>query len=303
MRTRALRVFALLTVFQFAIPLVYGQVSSTSPLSGIVTDPMGAVIEGAAVVVKNNATGATFDTKTSSNGTFIVPALNNGSYTVTVSAVGFKQVTYSEVKIDAGSPASVRVKLEVGNATESINVLGGGDVLQSQTANVTTTLVAREIEGLPVASRDVLVLLTMLPGMNTPGNWRSTTVNGFTRSGVNIMIDGINTQEINKDAEFFSYISPRIDSIEEVTVSTATPGAESSGQGSVHIRFITRQGNNSLHGSIYEYHRNTALNSNYWFNNRNLAPDPKTGKAPRDRILVNQYGFRVGGPVYLPDKL
>ncbi len=281
----------------------YGQISSTSALSGIVSDPSGAVIEGASIEVKSNDTGATFSAKTAGNGAFTVPALINGSYTVTVSASGFKQVILGDVKVNAGKPASVRVTLEVGATSEAVNIQGGGEVVQTQTANITTTLVSKEIEGLPVASRDLLVLLTMLPGFNTPGNYRSSTINGFTRSGVNIMIDGINTQDnLLKDNELFTFISPRVDAIEEVTVSTATPGAESSGQGSVQIRFVTRQGNNEYHGSLYEYHRNTALNSNYWFNNRDLPPDPKTGKAPRDRIIQNQFGFRVGGPIVAPKK-
>ncbi|HEV8486165.1 MAG TPA: carboxypeptidase-like regulatory domain-containing protein [Blastocatellia bacterium] len=305
MRTRLLLwLVILLMAFQFSGPLTYGQGSSVSSLSGVVTDPSGAVIENATVEVKSNATGATFKTKTSSNGTFIVPALSSGLYTVAVSAPGFKQVIVSGIKVDTGAAASVRVSLEVGTTSEAITVQGGAEVLQTQSANITTTVAAREIQSLPVASRDVLVFLTLLPGMNTTGTYRTTTVNGFTRSAVNIMIDGVMTQDqVNKDSEFFSRISPRLDSIEEVTVSSATPGVESSGQGSVQIRFVTRRGNNDYHGSLYEYHRNTWLNSNYWFNNRDLPPDPKTGKAPRDRIILNQFGFRVGGPISLPKKL
>src|SRR5262249_42065919 len=71
-------------------------------------------------------------------------------------------------------------------------------------------------------------------------------------------------------------------------------------EGAVQIKFVTRGGTNKLTGSIYEYHRNPSLNANYWFNNRDLPPDPRTGKAPRNRILLNQYGFRVGGPIWIP---
>jgi hypothetical protein len=105
-----------------------------------------------------------------------------------------------------------------------------------------------------------------------------------------------------------------MDAIEEVTVSTATPGAESSGSGgAVQVKFVTRSGNNELHGSVYEYHRNPVLNSNYWFTNRDDTPihqdtglacgtaqqafEPGKCKAPRARVLLNQYGFRVGGPI------
>src|SRR5258705_4117658 len=115
MRTRILvRLVVLLVAVQLGSPFSFAQLSSTSSLSGLVADPTGAVIDGAAVIVKNNATGATFTTKTVSNGTFIVPAINNGTYTVTASAPGFKLLMVTGVKLDAGIPASVRLTLEVG---------------------------------------------------------------------------------------------------------------------------------------------------------------------------------------------
>src|SRR5262249_45951537 len=99
---------------------------------------------------------------------------------------------------------------------------------------------------------------------------------------------------------FYTRVPPSIDSIQEVSVSTATPEAQGGAQGAVQIKFVTRQGSNEFHGSVYEYHRNPVLNSNYWFNNRDLPPDPNTGKAPRARVLFNQYGFRLGGPLEIP---
>jgi hypothetical protein len=98
-------------------------------------------------------------------------------------------------------------------------------------------------------------------------------------------------------------VSARVDAIEEATVTTAATTADSAGQGAVQLKFVTRQGNNAYRGSLYEYHRNTKLNANYWFNNRDLAADPNTGKAPRNRIRLNQAGGRVGGPISLPKKL
>jgi hypothetical protein len=99
---------------------------------------------------------------------------------------------------------------------------------------------------------------------------------------------------------FFTYIRPRTDAISEVTVSTSTPGAESSAEGAVQIKFVTQGGSNQYHGGLYWYHRNPALNANYWFNNRDLAPDPVTKKAPQQRILLNQPGGKIGGPITIP---
>src|SRR5207248_1525364 len=80
---------------------------------------------------------------------------------------------------------------------------------------------------------------------------------------------------------FFARLSPRLDAVEEVTMTTAGGGAETSGQGAIQIRFVSRQGTNDYHGSVYEYFRRDSLNANTWFNNRDLPPDPATGKAPR----------------------
>ncbi|MGH9834362.1 MAG: carboxypeptidase regulatory-like domain-containing protein, partial [Blastocatellia bacterium] len=250
---------------------------------------------------------------------YTVPSLGSGTYTVTVSAPGFKQVVVQNVKVDAGVPATANVTLEVGAPSESVVIQGGGEVLQTQSANISTTLQVKQIASLPLQTRNVLDFVVFLPGTNTTGGPRGSTINGLPQSSLNITIDGINTQDnTNKTGDgFFSYISPRLDAIEEVTVSTATPGAESGGQGAVQIKFVTRGGNNEFHGSFYEYHRNPWLNSNYWFNNRDGASiNKETGqvctaanydldkcKAARDRVLLNQFGGRIGGPITLPKKL
>jgi hypothetical protein len=297
----------------------FGQVSSS--ISGVVNDTNGEVVSGATVIVKNTATGAEFRTTSSGSGVYTVPSLGSGTYIVTVSAPGFKQAVARDVKLDIGVPATVNVTLEVGAASESIVVQGGGEIVQTQTANIATTLQVKQITNLPLVSRNASDFITMLPGVNTPTTARNSTINGLPQSALNITIDGINVQDnFNKANDgFYSRVDARLDAIEEVTISTATPGAESSAQGAIQIKYVTRQGSNQFHGSVYEYHRNPSLNTNYWFNNRDFAPvhketglicgtpqqpfDGEKCKAPRDRILFNQFGFRVGGPIILPKRL
>src|SRR5262245_378667 len=285
----------------FALCAVQGiaQISSTAPLSGSVTDPTGAVIPGAGITVVNDATRATFETLSIENGTFVVPALTPGSYTVSVALAGFKTAVVPNVKIDAGNPATVRVTLQIGNVSDSVTVEAGGEILQTQTATVTTTIDVKQVMELPV-SRNALEFTTLLPGISQTGDSRTSRINGLSRNSVNITIDGINTQEYLKDTDYFSNITPRADAIQEVTVSSAAAGAESSAQGGVQVKLVTRQGSNTLHGSLYEYLQNTSLNANGWFTNRDIPADPVTGKAPRNRSVLNQYGFRLGGPLVLP---
>lgn len=298
--------------------LSYGQGVSTSSLTGSVADPSGAVIPGAQISVKNNATGAEFRAVTAANGTFSIPALNAGTYTVTVSAPGFKQAIINSVQLETGVPGTVRVSLDVGNTAESVVVQGGGEIVQTQTANITTTLNTTQIANLPLVSRNPLNFITLMPGVSTPGINRDSTINGLPRSTIDITLDGINIQDnFNKTTDgFFTRVPPSIDSIQEVTVSTATPEAAGGAMGASQIKFVTRQGSNDFHGSAYWYHRNPALNSAYWFTNRDTTPvnddtglacngvlapyDPDRCHAPRARVLFNQFGANAGGPITIP---
>ena len=278
------------------------QGGSNGSIAGSVVDPKGAVVPGATVVIKSAATGQENTTQTSSEGTFNVPALTAGVYTATITAAGFKQAVVTEIKVDVGKPSSINVELEVGSANETVTVVGGGELLQTQSATIGTTLTGRQITDLPTASRDALDLVLALPGTTTVGRPRQSSVNGLPKGALNISIDGVNVQDnlLKSNDGFFTYIRPRTDAISEVTVSTTTPGSESSSEGAVQIKFVTQGGSNDYHGGLYWYHRNPALNANYWFSNRDNAPDFVTHKAPQARILLNQPGGKVGGPISIP---
>ncbi len=294
---------AILLVMMAAISLPALAQSAGGSITGTVTDPRSAAIAGAEVSIKNDATAQEFSATTADNGTFSVPALSSGTYTVTITAQGFKQMVVRDVKVDVGSPSTVNIALEVGGAQETVTVVStGSELINSQDGTVRTTITGRQIVDQPQASRDALDLVTLMPGVQTTGRPRTSTVNGLPKGALNITIDGTDVQDglISSNDGFFTFVRPRVDAIDEVTVSTATPGAESSGDGAVQIKFVTRSGSNDLRGSLYWYHREPSMSANYFFNNQNLAPDPGTGKAPKNRVLLNQQGGRVGGPIYIP---
>jgi hypothetical protein len=267
---------------------------ATSSLSGTVTDSSGGVIPGATVTVKNDATNTEFTAVTGENGGFTVPSIDAGTYTVTVALLGFKTAVVSDVRVNAAVPATVRVALQVGGLEETVIVEGGSEIIQTQSPAVTSTLDANQILKLPTGSRSALDFITTLPGVNTPGSNRNSTINGLPQASINITIDGISAQDnhLKTGDGFFARVSPRLDAIEEVTVSTASQDAASTGMGAVQIRFVTRSGSNSFSGSSYYYLRHYDLNANTWFNNRD-------GIAKNEDVLY-QPGTRVGGPIVIP---
>ena len=206
--------------------------------------------------------------------------------------MGFKSILLPDVTVTVGVASSIKkVVLEVGQLQETVVVTGSTEIVQAQSAAVTSTLTTAMITKAPLSTRNTLDFVAALPGVNTTSTIRNSTVMGLQASATNITIDGINVQDnyLKSSDGFFARINPRMDAVEEVTVSTATPGAESAGQGAVQIRFATRSGTNRFQGSGYGYYRRPDWNTNYWFNERDGLP--------KDQVAVNTQGFRVGGPI------
>lgn len=281
------RVFAALL---FAAALAFAQVDVTS-VTGTVSDPTGAAVPGATVQVVNLATGATLSATTNEKGIYTVPALPAGGYRVTVSKSGFKTETVENVQLVVGVPGTVNVKLEIGAATETVQVTAGAEIVQAQTADVSTNLTGRQVQDLPFATRNAVELLVDAPGTQTPTTPRSSSVNGLPKGAINITIDGMNTQDndLKSSDGYFSYIMPSIDAVEEVTMQSSAAGVDSTGQGGVQIKFVTRSGTNQWHGGGFWYTRNTDFNANYFFNQQ-------VG-LPRDVMRFNQEGGHIGGPI------
>jgi hypothetical protein len=294
--TNSLRalLFAALMVASVGVSAFAQGGSGTTIITGTVADASGAVLPGASVVAKNNATAEELTATTNDQGNFTIPAVQAGTYTVTVTMPSFKTAVVSDVRVNAGVPASVKVAMEVGGLNETVTVAGGSEIIQTQSAAVSTTIDTNQILKLPTGSRSALEFVTTLPGVNSPAGSRDSTVNGLPQSAINITIDGISAQDnANKtDDGFFARVSPRLDAMEEVTVSSAAQDAANTGQGAVQIRFTTRSGSNNFTGSSYFYLQHHTLNANTWFNNR-------SGVA-KDEDVLYQPGTRLGGPIVLP---
>jgi hypothetical protein len=289
--------FALALAGLFESPVLAQGGSAKSTITGTVLDTAGGVLPGATVVVKNAATSVETTTVTNSSGAFDVPALDAGTYTITISLSGFRTSVLTAVELLAATTRSVKATLEVGQLTEAVEVRGGAQLVQTQSTAVSSTIRADQMATLPLVARNALNFVVFLPGVDTSSNnhsQRQSTIMGLPQSTLSITVDGSNVQDkyTRSGDGFFANLQPRLDMVEEVTVSSATAGADSSGQGAVQIKFVTRSGTNKFVGSVYEYTRHQNLNSNTWLNLRNGLP--------RNVLVLNQYGGREGGPIVIP---
>jgi hypothetical protein len=274
----------------------FAQGSTTSTISGRVVDSSGGVLPGATVTARHLATNTESSTVTNTQGAFTLPSLPTGTYEVTVALEGFKTNVVRDVVLTAVQGANVNAKLEVGGVTETVTVASSSEIIQTQSTTISSTITTNQITKLPLTSRSAMDFVNFLPGVSTPGGNRNATINGLPQGVINITLDGINIQDnTNRTGDgFFSIVSPRLDAIDEVSVTTAGQGADA-GQGAVQIKFVTRSGTNSYTGSGYHYYRNDRLNANTWFNNRQ-------GNEKAD-LLQNQFGGRLGGPLIIPGLL
>jgi hypothetical protein len=267
---------------------------ASQSLSGVVVDAAGGVIPGASVVVLNKATGEKFELTSNEAGAFSVPGIAVGTYTVTVTLQSFKTAVINDVRIVTGTAANVRATMELGALSETVQVSSRAELVQSQSPSVASTLVAEQLNEVPLASRNALYALNMLPGVQygSGAGPRAAGINGLPNNTVNITIDGVQTGNMLQSTDgFFSMVTPRLDAVEEITITGAVPGS-GSGPGSVQVQFATRSGTNQFDGSAYHYWKQPDFNSNYYFN--------KVNNLPKNQVVAHQYGFRQGGPIVIP---
>ena len=294
--------FLAVAALAFGAPAAFAQGSSMSSIAGTVSDSSGGTVPGADVTATDTKTGTTFTAVTTSSGAFTIPAVPSGTYTLNVALQGFKTAVLKDVVVTVGQPATVRAVLQPGGLEETVTVGASGEIVQTQSTAVAQTLSARQIANLPVPGRAAFDLVSYMPGVSsTDGTIRGATVNGLPQSAVNITLDGMNIQDnyLKTSDGMFTRVSPRLDAVEEVTIATASQGADMAGQGAVQVKFVTRAGTNKFSGSGYYYLRRDWMNSNTWFNlHRNV--DAAGTPLPKPVLSQFQPGFRVGGPVTIP---
>jgi carboxypeptidase family protein/TonB-dependent receptor-like protein len=271
-----------------------------STVTGVVRDAAGAVIPGAKVSLTDSATKLSVNTTTNGEGFYLFNDIRSGYYTVAAEATGFKRSEVRDVKVDVGVPATVNVHLEAGQIAEVVTTTASDSqaLVNTENAQLTATIFAKQINDLPLNGRNPVQLASLQAGVASAGAMRNSTINGMRGSFNNITWDGINIQENylrgNASSGLFAQAAPSVVGVSEFTIVTQNSGA-ADGTGAAQVKLVTPRGSTEFHGELFEFHRNDAIDANSFFNN--------AAGLDKEKLIQNQFGFGIGGPIKLPKKL
>jgi hypothetical protein len=319
----------LLAVYSIAAMAQQG----TSTVRGVVKDPQGNVVPGAAVTLTNLGTNLSRTTTASDSGAYSFDFVQVGDYRLEVEAKGFKKAVMNEVHALVAKATNVDVQLEIGNVSESVTIAGGaGEVLVNRDdATLGNNFINKQITQLPLEARNVVSLLTLQPGVTREGY-----VSGARSDQSNVSLDGVDINEAqtnqvgpatgtaSSDAtesdlvfangttlspDSSTVIRLNAEAIEEFRVTTTNANASQGRSSGAQISLVTKSGSNDFHGALFEAHRNTIFTANDFFNNRNgrfVASDADVilglknvgeQRNPRPKLIRNTFGGALGGPI------
>src|SRR5712664_3989304 len=299
------KILAPLVVIVFSLSLtvsIYSQVTGAT-LSGTISDPSGGVIPGAQISIRNTATGISKDFQADSDGYYTAPNLAPGTYEVRVTAKGFSTVV-STVTLAVGAQQQLNIPMRVGETTQTIQVTQAAPQIDLTSSTLTGQVESQTILDLPLNGRDWTSLATLHPGVNlietqvdyaqsargNRGFGAELTISGQRTTNNNYRLDGISVDD-------YANIGPGnvigaalgVDAIREFAVLTGGFSAEYGKATGGVVNAITKSGTNSFHGDVYEFIRNSALDSRDYFS--------RSGNTPLAQFRRNQFGAAAGGPI------
>ncbi len=272
--------------------------SDRGTITGAVTDSTGAVIANAPLQAKNSLTGIVYDGSTSATGNYTISQLPAGSYQISMSAPGFKAYTRAGLTVEVAQVLRVDIALEVGAATESVTITAAATLLNTETGDVRHDIRAETLDELPVLGigagqagssgiRNPNAMVNLIPGTFFIPN-SEVRVNGAPDNTQSFRIEGQDASNTGTPG-VAAQTQPSVDAIQEIAIQTSNYAAEYGQAGGGVFNLTMKSGTNQFHGSVYDYFVNEDLNAN----------QPFTG-TPRPRNRRNDYGFTVGGPVWIP---
>src|SRR5712691_2301988 len=299
-RSKVKRVVIGLIIAASLLPRSLAAQAVTGTIIGVITDSSGAVMPGASVTLTNTGTGLTRIVVTDSNGEYTVPSLPTGKYTVKAELSGFKTVTMPDVDLGVDQRMRINMRLEIGAVEESITVTGASPLVQTSSSELGTTVSEEQIKMLPLNGRNFVNLTRTVPGVvrGIPGAnidgagslaWRASasfSANGQRPRDNNYMLDGVDNNETWLQTVV---LFPSVDALDEFKLQTSTYSAEFGHSLGGVVNLQIKSGTNQMHGSGFEFLRNSKFDANNFFNNRAGRPKPDFSQ--------HQYGGTYGGPI------
>src|SRR5262245_36705714 len=292
----------------------------TGSLLGAVRDSNGAAISGAKITITDAEKKAVIRVVTANeDGQFSAPLLQAGVYDIEVEAPGFKKRVERGVKLDLNQRRSVDVTLDIGAVSDVVTVEASALAVETATPTASTLISGDQIRELSLNNRNWVQLIALAPGVtndladqvyvgttNPTGqaNTINISVNGARSSQNTFTVDGADVTDRGSNITIQTY--PSVDSIQEFKVQRALYPAEAGRSGGGQINVITRAGGSKFHGSAFEFLRNEVLNANDFITNSATTPQfgrDSDGKARRPPFRYNNFGWTLGGPIYLPKKV
>ncbi|HKQ80002.1 MAG TPA: TonB-dependent receptor [Blastocatellia bacterium] len=290
------------------ITLIYGLLTLCAPfalaqqetatITGEVRDANGSVVPKATITVTNVETNATIRSETNDQGLYTVPSLKPGQYSITVEKSGFKKIVRSGVTLQVGQVAPLDVIMQVGELNTVVEIVEAATLLETETSSRGSVIDQKKIVDLPLNGRDYNQLALLSPGV-LPGTPRLASVNFKGVLNVNgnrtfnnvFLLDGVDNISYSNSfrGENVQLVQPSIEALQEFKIQTNAYSAEYGRSSGAVVNATIKSGTNNIHGSLYEFLRNDALDANNFFSNALSAPKPR-----RQR---NQFGAAVGGPL------
>jgi len=292
--------------------------TGTTSLHGVVTDKSGASVSDATVTLSNTGQGIQRDTKTNKAGEYEFLSLPPGTYALTVEMPGFRKFEQKNLQLLVNSPATTNVTLELGAATETVEVSAQAATLNTTDASLGNAFNENQVKQLPLEGRNIPDLLSLQAGVVYTGNradidlsvdTRNGAVNGARSDQSNVTLDGIPVNDAGGHA-FTSVLPVTLDSVQEFRVTTTNYNADQGSSSGAQVALVTKSGTTNLHGSAYEYNRNTFTSANDYFvksaqiqncvTNAIPLSDKQCNQAPK--LIRNIFGASAGGP-FIKDRL
>src|SRR5580698_6184668 len=301
--------FGLILVLSF---LVGGCMSAQSPsgiINGLVLDPTGAVIVGAEIRIVNDLTGVQYVGKTNDEGIYVVTNLPPGTYRLQVSKIGFKSLIKPDIILNVQDLLAINFTLPLGAASETITVVGGAPLVNTESAAVSTVVDRQFAENLPMNGRSFQTLIQLTPGVvltpNNQGAEGQFSVNGQRAASNYWMVDGVSAN-IGTGANFnagngvggalgaFSVLGGTnslvsVDAMQEFRIQTSSYAPEFGRTPGAQISIATRSGTSEFHGTAFDYLRNSVFDANNWFADEEGLPKPEERQ--------NDFGGTFSGPI------